>query len=247
VDVFALRERVIGDYKKYVRGFVAVKEPGVSAFVESYFNQEKLWPEPLVQLNPSFEPGRSVDQLVRERVLHAECGKIFRRRDRADTLGDAIRLHQHQDEAIAAAATGQSYVLTTGTGSGKSLAYFIPIVDYVLRNGPGRGIKAIVVYPMNALCNSQEVALTQFLKLGYPGGRGPVTFAKYTGQEDDSKRNAIRANPPDILLTNFVMLELILTRGEERPLIEHAQGWASSHWRRPLPTILSPCRSSRIS
>src|SRR6266852_5558695 len=77
---------------------------------------------------------------------------------------------------------------------------------------------------MNALCNSQEVALTHFLRWGYPGGRGPVTFAKYTGQENDQQRNAIRSNPPDLLLTNFVMLELILTRGEERPLIEHAQG-----------------------
>ena len=70
-----------------------------------------------------------------------------------------LRLHQHQREAIEAARTGHSYVLTTGTGSGKSLAYIIPIVDRVLAAkaaGTYRpGIKAIVVYPMNALANSQ--------------------------------------------------------------------------------------------
>jgi hypothetical protein len=91
MDVFALRERVIDEYKKYVRGFVAVKEQGVSRYVEGYFDRGSLWPEPLVQLNPSFEPGRSVDQLVRERVLHTECANIFRRRDQADTFGDPIR------------------------------------------------------------------------------------------------------------------------------------------------------------
>src|SRR5262249_41421549 len=59
---------------------------------------------------------------------------------------------------------------------------------------------------------------------GYPDGRGPVTFASYTGQEDDARRREIWANPPDILLTNYVMLELILTRPDEAPLIRSAQG-----------------------
>ncbi len=122
------------------------------------------------------------------------------------------------------AQAGANYVLTTGTGSGKSLAYIIPIVDHVLKRGSGRGVQAIVVYPMNALANSQEGELKKFLQLGYPDGKGPVTFARYTGQEKDDKRNQIIAKPPDIILTNYVMLELILTRPIERPLIESAQG-----------------------
>jgi ATP-dependent helicase YprA (DUF1998 family) len=113
--------------------------------------------------------------------------------------------------------------LTTGTGSGKSLAYIIPIVDYVLRHGSGSGIQAIVVYPMNALANSQEGELEKFLCHGYPNGKGPVTFARYTGQESDERRHQIIAYPPDILLTNYVMLELILTRPQERPLIAAAR------------------------
>ena len=55
-------------------------------------------------------------------------------------------------------------------------------------------------------------------------GRPPVRFARYTGQENDEEKKEIVANPPDILLTNYVMLELILTRTSEQQLIEAAKG-----------------------
>src|SRR5699024_5086379 len=118
-------------------------------------------------------------------------------------------------------------------GSGKSLGYIVPIVDRVLRErdrekAQGRKskrVRAIIVYPMNALANSQIKELEKFLVDGYGAGREPVTFARYTGQESDEKRREIRNNPPDILLTNYVMLELMLTRPVERDhLIKMAQG-----------------------
>jgi len=224
MDVFALRDGLIAQYRAYVQGFVKVREPRTHDFVDGYFSGGRLWPEPLVQLNPSFQPGRSVDDLVQAGILHRDCSQIFRRREHPGDISRPIRLHQHQDAAIAAAQTGESYVLTTGTGSGKSLAYFVPIVDHILRAGAGKGIKAIVVYPMNALCNSQAQALEQFLNWGFPGGAGPLRFNRYTGQERDEQRQAIIARPPDILLTNFVMLELILTRGDERALVDACQG-----------------------
>ena len=118
----------------------------------------------------------------------------------------------------------KSYVLTSGTGSGKSLTYIVPIVDHVLRHGTGRGIQAIVVYPMNALANSQDEELRKFLVKGYGEGQSPVQFARYTGQEKGDEREAIRSNPPDILLTNYKMLELLLTRREDRELVRAAQG-----------------------
>src|SRR5436305_1649536 len=83
-------------------------------------------------------------------------------------------------------------------------AYVIPIVNHVLQNGSGKGIKAIVVYPMNALANSQLGELEKFLRLGYPDGKSPVTFDRYTGQESRDDRQRIKQTPPDILLTNFV-------------------------------------------
>ena len=72
---------------------------------------------------------------------------------------------QDQEEAIRAANSGGNYVLTTGTGSGKSLAFIIPIVNHVLRTGSGKGIQAIIVYPMNALANSQMQELSRYLNM----------------------------------------------------------------------------------
>ncbi len=121
-------------------------------------------------------------------------------------------------------STGANYVLTTGTGSGKSLAYIVPIVDHVVRKGSGKGISAIVVYPMNALANSQFGELEKFIRRGFAKGQEPVRFETYTGQESNEKKEAIVADPPDILLTNYVMLELIMTRPRESNLIQSALG-----------------------
>ena len=140
----------------------------------------------MVQLNPAFVPGGEIGQLVAEGLLHPECERIFRVGKTADGApGKPLLLHKHQDDAIRIAKRRELYVLTTGTGSGKSLSYFIPIIDDVLRRrAAGRkGISAIVVYPMNALCNSQMDELERFLRFGYAKAAEPVRFARYTGQE----------------------------------------------------------------
>src|SRR6266851_9103681 len=220
MNIFDFRDQLIGDYASYIKSFIQIRDPQISSFVQQKLQEGVLWPEPLIQLNPLFAHGESIDELVAQGMLHRECARIFRKdKSEHDDRGRPLRLHKHQSDAIHVARSGASYILTTGTGSGKSLAYIIPIVDYVLRNGSGRGMRAIVVYPMNALANSQMKELEKFLQLGYPNKKGPVTFARYTGQESDEERQRIIANPPDILLTNYVMLELILTRSNERRLL----------------------------
>jgi hypothetical protein len=223
VDVFQLRQRVVDDYRDYITSFIAIQDERIQDEVDENLDAGLLWPEPRIGLNPSFETGGLIDEHVESGLLHPECSRIFRIK-REDGQQTPMRLHRHQLDAIRAAQTGDNYVLTTGTGSGKSLSYIIPIVDRVLRNGTGKGIKAIVVYPMNALANSQEEELKKFLQLGYGPGAEPVRFKRYTGQEKDEERQEIIANPPDILLTNYVMLELILTRVDEKPLVRQAKG-----------------------
>ena len=226
MDVFQLRDRIISDYSTYIQSFIKVADDRIYREVEAELEGGALWPEPLIQLNPFFEPGGSIDDLVAEGLLQPECSRIFRiGKGEAQESGRPIRLYKHQSESIRIARKGDHYILTTGTGSGKSLSYIVPIVDFVLRNGSGKGIQAIIVYPMNALANSQVEELSKFLCRGYPEGAPPVTFARYTGEETEDRREEIIGKPPDILLTNYMMLEYILTRPRERrTLVPAARG-----------------------
>ncbi|MCP4692190.1 MAG: DEAD/DEAH box helicase, partial [Desulfobacterales bacterium] len=223
MNVFEFRDALIKDYSDYIKSFIKIGDPAISAHVEKELEAGLLWPEPLIQLNPFFKSGAPIDQLVEEGLLHPACSSIFRMK-KEDGVGKQIPLHQHQSEAIRAAHGGHNYILTTGTGSGKSLAYIIPIVDHILRTGSGRGVQAIIVYPMNALANSQYGELEKFLRAESPGGRKPARFEKYTGQESEEEKQRIITDPPDILLTNYVMLELLLTRPHEAKLIRAARG-----------------------
>ncbi len=225
MDVFDLRNRLVEDYAAYTRSFIKIADKRIFQKVDGELSAGALWPEPLLQLNPTFLAGGTIDDLVGDGTLHPECARIFRiGKTDEDHTGNQLLLHRHQTEAIRKAKEGKSYVLTSGTGSGKSLAYIVPIVDHVLRRGSGKGIQAIVVYPMNALANSQDEELRKFLTQGYGEAKGPVRFGRFTGQEKGPVRESIRSNPPDILLTNYMMLELLLTRAEDRELVRAAEG-----------------------
>ena len=221
MDVFHLREQIIEDYRQYASSFIHIRDERIQQKVTHESEHGAFYPDPLIQLNPNFQPGAWINDLVQDDVLHPLCQSIFRVAKDSDNP-QPLRLHQHQLDAVQVAHEGHNYVLTTGTGSGKSLAYIVPIVDHVLKNGSGKGIQAIIVYPMNALANSQEGELRKFLEEGFE--TSPVTFAKYTGQESKDRRKEIMAQPPDILLTNYVMLELLLTRVHEQKLMDHAAG-----------------------
>jgi superfamily II DNA/RNA helicase/very-short-patch-repair endonuclease len=223
MNIFEFRDQLVKEFSSYIQSFIQIQDGRINAEVRKWLENGILWPDPLIQINPSFESGGTIENLVKQGILNQECNKIFRVGKNSDKGSSPLTLHKHQYDAVLAAQSGSNYVLTTGTGSGKSLAYIIPIVNQVLSYSGKRGIKAIVVYPMNALANSQFKELEKFLCNGYPDGKGPVTFKRYTGQESDDEKNRIVANPPDILLTNYVMLELILTRPRDKGLIAAAQ------------------------
>jgi superfamily II DNA/RNA helicase len=230
MDVFDVRDRLIEDYKQFTSSFVEPRDVRIDEHVSRLSALGYQWPAPYLSLNPNFASGGPVDDLIRDGLLHPDNDPVFRiKRGKEDPGAQSLRLHQHQVDAIDAARRGASYVLTTGTGSGKSLSYIVPIVDRVLRakaNGTYRpGVKAIIVYPMNALANSQLHELEKFLCWGLQDNKPAVSFSRYTGQEGQEDRRRILADPPDILLTNYVMLELVLTRRRERErLVRAARG-----------------------
>lgn len=120
-------------------------------------------------------------------------------------------------------------MVTTGTGSGKSLCFFVPVVDAIVRArkaGRPRRTSAIIVYPMNALANSQLKAIEQFISQSDLSDELRPVVRRYTGQENQEERQRIADSPPDILLTNFMMAELLLTRQDslDTRVIENANG-----------------------
>jgi superfamily II DNA/RNA helicase len=221
MDVFSLRDAVVGEYRKFATSFTTIHANDIRTQVEAIYAQGRFWPDPLIQINPSYKRGASIDSLIQGGALDARTSEIFQ--DQAAPLG----LYKHQEQAIALASQGESYVVTTGTGSGKSLCFFIPIVSAVLaekRSSAAKRTRAIIIYPMNALANSQLEELNKFVQ-NVPD-ESPVTFARYTGQEDTDQRRYIADNPPDILLTNFMMLELLMTRQDalDRKVIGNCAG-----------------------
>ncbi|GIX47872.1 MAG: DEAD/DEAH box helicase [Candidatus Tectimicrobiota bacterium] len=163
-----------------------------------------------------------MDALAEQGVLARGTAQVFRTPE-----GDPYRLYRHQHEAICKATAGESIVVTSGTGSGKSLCYFLPIVDSLVRQpDTGERVAALIVYPMNALVNSQGQTL-QALKEAYETRTGkpfPVTFAKYTGETSEAEREELRRHPPQLLLTNYVMAELLLVRPEDQRFLDRAGG-----------------------
>lgn len=226
-NVFSFRDQLINEYSSFSRSFSRISAPDIRQEVERQYADGRYWPEPLVQINPNYQRKGTVQQLVAERVLHSACAELFQV-GKAEGHPQPLHLYAHQMQALAKGQGKQSYVVTTGTGSGKSLSFFIPVIDRILKAkelDKAARTRAIVIYPMNALANSQLEELDKFL-YGYPVGQQPFTVARYTGQESKAERDAIASNPPDILLTNFMMLELILTRFDEvdRRVVDHCQG-----------------------
>lgn len=219
MDIFQLRDRVIDQYSQYTQGFLTILDPVIQQFVTNKLQSGSLWPDSLIQLSPAYERGGSVEQLVTAQKLHPLCRLIFQKYNAQKQLR-SLHLYSHQITALGLAQEKKHYIVTTGTGSGKSLTYILPIFDHVLKHQPEDGkVRAIIVYPMNALINSQMEAIKAFLgNLG--DGASPIRVESYTGQNKEEEKRAIQANPPHILLTNYVMLELMLTRPEEAPFVD---------------------------
>lgn len=215
MNIFDLRDQVLADYRNYVSSFLNISDSRINDFVTRGLGSGAFWPESLIQLNPSFEMGGTVGDLVEHELLDPLCERIFQKN------GAPFKLFNHQERAIRLALERKHYILTTGTGSGKSLTYIIPIIDHILKNDPGpEKVRALIVYPMNALINSQENAIKELLSnLGE--GNSPIRFARYTGQENNQRREELREHPPHILLTNYVMLELMMSRPKERVFLDH--------------------------
>ncbi len=145
-DVFTFRNRLIGEYSSFSRSFSKVAAPDILVKVEEEYARGRYWPEPLIQINPNYKRSGTVQQLAKEGVLHTDCAHIFQAGKTEGKSAD-LHLYVHQMQALAKAQNQQSFVVTTGTGSGKSLSFFIPIIDRIVKAkaiDPKKRTRAIV-------------------------------------------------------------------------------------------------------
>ena len=78
MDVFSFRDRIVDDYEKFSRSFTKIRSDDIGVSVENAYRSGRFWPAPLIQLNPGFVSGGSIDEFVDSGLLESECRRIFR-------------------------------------------------------------------------------------------------------------------------------------------------------------------------
>ena len=215
---------LIEEYRRFLKtSYRFLDEHLRNQFEDHLARTDVIVKGPYVTLAREFAPGRTLRVLLQEGALSPELAK-------AHWAFGNEPLYSHQEQALTIGREGRSFVVTTGTGSGKTEAFLLPVFDHIIRRKQDktRGIKAVFLYPMNALANDQLERLRRMLR---ESGLD-ISFGMYTGDSDEAGKNlreppaeterttrqAIRRDPPDILLTNYKQLEFLLVRKEDKGL-----------------------------
>ena len=208
LEPIQLRNRLRDTLQRYLATAVpisATRAPALAHAVRDKIAEEdSLVRGPFVESLPDYQKGASLDQLVETQVLVEEWHSLDR-----TGFKDLLRrpFHTHQETAMRRAADRQNFIVATGTGSGKTECFLYPIVDRLLRGGDldTPGVRAILVYPLNALANDQlyfRIAPLLLRQLGDPG----ITFGRFTGHVRSS---ATRAEEHDRLSDNEALMQVL--------------------------------------
>ena len=243
-------------YRRYLGTTFYFRDPILrKSFEEALKKEGNLIKGPFLEATPIFKKGQTSGSLF-ETLLGFLPDDGFLKAIQADRS-----LYLHQEEAIRRVSQGRNVVVATGTGSGKTEAFLYPILLHLYKEfqqnslGNTGGVRALVLYPMNALVNDQRD------RLGASGEQPGIcklleqykssfrfTYGQYTGEtpedEYDTRRNArtrldnryfgelvlrkeMRQTPPHILMTNYSMLEYLLLRPEDSELFDNgrAKNW----------------------
>jgi hypothetical protein len=248
LDPVVASRRIAAAYRRYLISTYGPRRDELRAeFERALGTAFRLTRGPYLQASPPFFHGRSVAELVDEGVL---AGGFRTLSEKSFPISRA--LYSHQETAIRkAVGARRSLVVSTGTGSGKTECFLLPIIDAFLREQEAGtlkapGVRALLLYPMNALANDQVKRLRRLLA-DLPN----ITFGRYVGEtareqaraENDFRsrypseprlpnelisREAMQEAPPHLLLTNYAMLEYLLLRPADSTLFDGPTG---KHWR----------------
>lgn len=244
-----ISDTIVKDYKKYISTSRFIKDERIRNLFNERLENAPLGNGPYLEVTDSFMKGKSIQQLIADNILSSE----FKRLNTDDN--EAIKLERplylHQMNAVDVISTKRkSAVITTGTGSGKTESFLFPLFNDLMKENEkgllGPGVRAIIIYPMNALANDQIDRLRKYL-INYPD----ITFGSYTGETPYTENEALskykhkyktqnpvnelisrekmQQTPPNILITNYAMLEYLLIRPKETTLFsgKYANKWRS--------------------
>jgi very-short-patch-repair endonuclease len=216
---------LVAEYRRFLLSTYRLADPRLREQFESHIKQaDVLVKGPYVTLANDFAKEHTLKQLHDLGVGHKDLQRL------KWSFGEN-ELFLHQEQSLRRVETLQrNAIVKTGTGSGKTEAFMLPVISAVLKmRAEGvKGTKAFLLYPMNALANDQLCRLRNLIR---DSGVG-VTFAMYTGESESVaatlgepvegnefiRRTEIREQQPDILLTNYKQLEFLLVRKEDRTL-----------------------------
>ncbi|WP_080796231.1 DEAD/DEAH box helicase [Corynebacterium pacaense] len=247
IDPVEASERISLDYRRYLKTMLSPSTPSISRELGRAVDEsDSLTRGPILQLTPPFATGRSSRELIAEQLL---CGSFSRLASHSFALDRP--LYRHQESAVRKIRNGRNLIVSTGTGSGKTESFLIPIIDELLRQKEsgdlGPGVRALLLYPMNALANDQVKRLRELLS-DIP----EITFGRYTGETKRTRKDAeilyqqingpgvppldnelisreeMQASPPHLLLTNYAMLEYLLLRPADNAFFDDE---FSHHWK----------------
>ena len=186
IDPIKASEHIRETYLRYLNTTFGLKHAELAEqFREIAWQSEGLFRGPILEVAPKYKKGRCLLDLIDEGILSSEFLDYAPGlpKERAETCLNLNRdLYVHQEQALRKIiGENRNVVVATGTGSGKTESFLLPIIDYLLKERVakrlGPGIRALLIYPMNALANDQVARLRQLL----PPETG-ITFGRYTGQ-----------------------------------------------------------------
>ena len=181
IDILAFNRDLRQTYERYIytANLISDQEPSLqSAFYERLSEGFSVLSGPYVHCTPCYKPSHTLQDLIAGRgeiKLSAQLAKLPR-----DQFAPDRPLYTHQVEALHILSKGKNLVVATGTGSGKTECFLLPILNDILEN-PERGLRAIMIYPMNALADDQLGRLRRLLST-IP----EVTFGRYTGDTPET-------------------------------------------------------------
>lgn len=189
--------------------------------------KKRLIRGPILEIVPPYEKGRTLKEFSQQYPAWKSLVNHFESSGGFDL---EKKLFVHQEKALIK-SLDTNIIIASGTGSGKTEGFLFPILRYCLEH-PGIGVRALLIYPLNALVEDQVGRLGDYLK-----GTN-ITFGRYTGHTPTTKRKAdikgekklypnhmtsreeMRSNPPNILVTNYAMLEYMLIRPGDSPILD---------------------------